>query len=91
MIKVPIYKYLRKRVWYSGASSSAVAHGSGFEIVTKLVTKMASWHRELHNYEDVLEKFGYSYFRSSGEKPQVGLKVINLTETESLGSKTVVK
>jgi len=66
----------------SGASSSTAAQGSGFELVTRLAP---NWHREIHNYEDVLEKFGYSYFQSSvqsGEKPQLGLKIVNSTEAE---------
>jgi len=78
-------KVFVNKVRSSGASSSTAAQGSGFELVMKLAPK---WYRELHNYEDVLEKFGYSYFRGSGreefgEKPQLGLKVINLTETAS--------
>ena len=63
----------------SGASSSTAAQGSGFELVRKLVPK---WHRELHKNEDVLEKFGYYYFRSSEGKPQLALKNVNLTEAE---------
>ena len=70
-----------ERVRSSGASSSTTAQGSGFDLVTKLAPK---WHRELHNYEDVLDKFGYSYFRGSGEKRQLSLKVINLTGTKGI-------
>lgn len=75
-------KVFVEEVRSSGASSSTAAQGSGFELVTRLAP---NWHREIHNYEDVLEKFGYSYFQSSvqsGEKPQLGLKIVNLTGAE---------
>ena len=75
---------LVERVRSMGASSSTTAKGSGFELVTKLAPK---YHRELHNYEDVLDKFGYSYFLGSGlsgEKLQLELKVIDLTGSKGV-------